>query len=47
MDLEKGREGGTWLAMHKTSGKIGILLNVLQPIENLVLGKKHRGRMTT
>lgn len=30
MDVEKGKEGGTWLGTHE-SGKIGCLLNVFQP----------------
>ncbi|GBM59453.1 Transport and Golgi organization 2, partial [Araneus ventricosus] len=42
MDLEPGKEGGTWLAMSK-KGKIGALLNILQPDEEILPGKKGRG----
>ncbi|GIY00793.1 transport and Golgi organization protein 2 homolog [Caerostris extrusa] len=42
MDLESGKEGGTWLAMSK-KGKIGALLNILQPDEEILPGKKGRG----
>jgi len=42
LDMEPGKEGGTWLAMSKT-GKIGVLLNILQPDEELLPGKKGRG----
>jgi len=31
MDMEPGKEGGTWLAMRK-NGKIAVLLNILQPV---------------
>ncbi|CAG2160726.1 unnamed protein product [Oppiella nova] len=41
-DLEKGREGGTWLAMN-TSGKIANLLNILQPKDEICFNKKSRG----
>jgi len=44
MDLEDGREGGTWLGMNK-NGQVGVLLNILQPIDNLTFGKKHRGKL--
>jgi uncharacterized protein with NRDE domain len=44
MDLEDGREGGTWLAMNK-EGQIGVLLNILQPLDSLIPGKKHRGML--
>ncbi|KAI1292009.1 Transport and Golgi organization protein 2 -like protein [Halotydeus destructor] len=46
MDLEEGRVGGTWFAMNK-SGKIGALLNMLQPIDEIVPGKRHRGFLVT
>ncbi|XP_055939378.1 transport and Golgi organization 2 homolog [Argiope bruennichi] len=42
MDMEPGKEGGTWLAMNK-KGKIGALLNILQPDEEILPGKKGRG----
>ncbi|CAL1271548.1 unnamed protein product [Larinioides sclopetarius] len=42
MDLEPGKEGGTWLAMSK-KGKIGALLNILQPDDEILPGKKGRG----
>lgn len=42
MDLEPGREGGSWLVMNK-SGKIGALLNILQPDEEVLPNKKGRG----
>ena len=42
MDLEEGREGGTWLGMNK-QGQLGVLLNILQPLDTLTFGKKHRG----
>lgn len=38
-DLERG---GTWLAMNKT-GKISVLLNILQPDKNIKKDKKSRG----
>lgn len=43
MDLERGREGGTWFAMDR-NGRIGALLNVLQPIDQVNPGKRHRGQ---
>ena len=43
MDLEKNREGGTWFAMNR-DGRIGALLNVLQPIDEVKPGKRHRGK---
>ncbi|CAL8115808.1 unnamed protein product [Orchesella dallaii] len=42
-DMQKGREGGTWLAMSK-SGRIGALLNVLQSAESLSTASQRRGR---
>ena len=42
MDLEEGREGGTWLGMNK-QGQLGVLLNILQPLDTVTFGKKHRG----
>ncbi|GIY41881.1 transport and Golgi organization protein 2 [Caerostris extrusa] len=42
MDLESGKKGGTWLAMSK-KGKIGVLLNILQPDEEMLPEKKGRG----
>lgn len=42
MDMEPGREGGTWLAVSKT-GKIASLLNVLQPDDEIYADKKGRG----
>ncbi|RWS26559.1 hypothetical protein B4U80_09099, partial [Leptotrombidium deliense] len=30
-DNEKGREGGTWIAINKETAKIGVVLNILQP----------------
>ncbi|GFU29450.1 hypothetical protein NPIL_447961, partial [Nephila pilipes] len=42
MDLEPGKAGGTWLAMNK-HGKIGALLNILQPDEEILPNKKGRG----
>ncbi|KAG8189611.1 hypothetical protein JTE90_018967 [Oedothorax gibbosus] len=41
-DQEPGKEGGTWLAMSK-SGKIGVLLNILQPDDDILPDKKGRG----
>lgn len=41
-DQEPGKEGGTWLAMSKT-GKIGVLLNILQADEDILPDKKGRG----
>jgi uncharacterized protein with NRDE domain len=38
----KGREGGTWIAMNK-NGKIGVLLNILQPDLEISVHKKPRG----
>ena len=43
IDLQEGREGGTWFAMNPSRGKIGALLNILQPIDKVCLGKQHRG----
>ncbi|GFS47001.1 transport and Golgi organization protein 2 homolog [Trichonephila inaurata madagascariensis] len=42
MDLEPGKEGGTWLALSE-KGKIGALLNILQPDEEILPNKKGRG----
>lgn len=41
-DLQKGREGGTWLAMN-TNGKIGVLLNILEPDNEISADRKSRG----
>ena len=38
-----GRSGGTWLAMNKKTGKIAVLLNILQPKEEIVASKRGRG----
>lgn len=43
IDLQEGREGGTWFAMNPSRGKIAALLNILQPIDKVCLGKQHRG----
>ncbi|CAL4085743.1 unnamed protein product, partial [Meganyctiphanes norvegica] len=43
LDMEKGKEGGTWLAMSKT-GKIACLLNILQPKNEFNQKKKFEGR---
>ncbi|XP_054723988.1 transport and Golgi organization 2 homolog [Uloborus diversus] len=42
VDAELGKEGGTWLAMNQ-NGKIGALLNILQPDEEVLPNKKGRG----
>lgn len=42
-DLLQGRSGGTWLAMNKANGKIGVLLNILQPNHEIVSSKRGRG----
>jgi uncharacterized protein with NRDE domain len=42
MDLESGREGGTWMAMN-TRGQIAALLNVLRPVNKVAHGKRNRG----
>ena len=42
MDLESGREGGTWLAMNN-GGQIAALLNVLRPTSKVAHGKRNRG----
>lgn len=43
MDIEQGRElGATWLAMNRENGKIGCLLNVLQPLDEVPAGTKQR-----
>lgn len=41
-DQEKGREGGTWLAVSKT-GRIATLLNILQRTDVIDATKKGRG----
>ncbi|CAG2104573.1 unnamed protein product [Medioppia subpectinata] len=41
-DMDKGREGGAWLAMN-TNGKIASLLNILQPKDEISADKKGRG----
>lgn len=46
MDYEEGRQGGTWLAMHR-NGKITALLNVLKPLDQVVECEKTRGNFTT
>lgn len=43
IDLQEGREGGTWFAMNPSRGKIAALLNIIQPIDKVCLGKQHRG----
>lgn len=42
-DTAKGRSGGTWLAMNKDNGRIGVLLNILQPQNQIVSNKLGRG----
>lgn len=42
MDMEPGREGGTWLAFHR-NGRFASLLNVLQKDRELQAGKRGRG----
>ncbi|KAK7080908.1 Transport and Golgi organization protein 2 [Halocaridina rubra] len=42
MDVEKGREGGTWLGITKT-GKIGCLLNIFQPKDSFSKDGAGRG----
>ncbi|OQR70866.1 hypothetical protein BIW11_11351 [Tropilaelaps mercedesae] len=42
MDLEPGREGGTWLAFHQ-NGRFASLLNVLQKDRELQANKRGRG----
>lgn len=42
MDLELGREGGTWMAMNNR-GQISALLNVLRPFSKVAHGKRNRG----
>lgn len=37
------RSGGTWLAMNKNNGKIAVLLNILQPNDEIVRSKRGRG----
>lgn len=44
--MQRGREGGTWLAMNR-DGRIGALLNVLKPLDEVNPGKKHRGESPT
>uniref|UniRef100_A0A131YMH6 Transport and golgi organization 2-like protein n=1 Tax=Rhipicephalus appendiculatus TaxID=34631 RepID=A0A131YMH6_RHIAP len=41
-DQEKGREGGTWMAVSK-DGRIGALLNILQPAHRVDPTKRGRG----
>ena len=45
MDLQRDREGGTWLAMNR-DGRIGALLNVLKPLDKPSQGRKNRGQLT-
>ena len=47
MDKQEGRSGGTWLAMNKSNGKIGILLNILQPTQDIDMSKLGRGFIVT
>lgn len=42
-DALRGRYGGTWFAMNKQNGRIGVLLNILQPNSELVSSKLGRG----
>ncbi|XP_022671440.1 transport and Golgi organization protein 2 homolog isoform X2 [Varroa jacobsoni] len=42
MDLEPGREGGTWLAFHR-NGRFASLLNVLQKTNDVQANKRGRG----
>uniref|UniRef100_T1J2R1 Transport and Golgi organization protein 2 n=1 Tax=Strigamia maritima TaxID=126957 RepID=T1J2R1_STRMM len=46
LDMEPGKEGGTWLGMTKT-GRIGVLLNILQPVGQTNVEKKGRGFLVT
>ncbi|CAG7822906.1 unnamed protein product [Allacma fusca] len=41
MDMEPGREGGTWLGMNVQSGKIGVLLNITS--KTMSADKRGRG----
>lgn len=38
-----GKNGGTWMAMNKSNGKIGVLLNILQPHSQIEPTKLGRG----
>ncbi|XP_067141109.1 transport and Golgi organization 2 homolog [Centruroides vittatus] len=43
MDLEEGKEGGTWLAMN-TEGKISHILNIIKPLTSTTaISKRSRG----
>ena len=42
MDMEPGREGGTWLAVNTVNGRIGALLNITT--SNHCVNKRGRGR---
>ncbi|KAI1293688.1 Transport and Golgi organization protein 2 [Halotydeus destructor] len=42
-DLHPGREGGTWLAMNGDKAKIGVLLNILQPSDEVDRSAQGRG----
>jgi uncharacterized protein with NRDE domain len=37
--------GGTWMAMNKKNGKIGVLLNILQPEAQILHDKESRGKL--
>ena len=41
--MMEGREGGTWLAVDSTSGRIGCLLNILMPANGMNPQAKGRG----
>ncbi|XP_042223687.1 transport and Golgi organization 2 homolog isoform X2 [Homarus americanus] len=44
MDIQSGKEGGTWLALSQT-GKIGCLLNILTPKEQFQPEATSRGQL--
>lgn len=47
IDMCPGREGGTWLAMNKRTGKIAALLNILQPLHLIDKKLKPRGNLVS
>jgi len=46
-DIMPGRAGGTWLAMNRSNGRIGVLLNILQPKDEIIADKLGRGFIVT
>ena len=42
-DAAEGSSGGTWLAMNKDNGRIGVLLNITQPDSEVKVDKISRG----